>query len=107
MSYFSPNTGMEEKRKLLFKLIDNDKDGFLSQQDLFYFYSNYIFSLNQPGEPQSEEFSCIYSQETLTSIVNKIIEDFDIDKDKKLSYMEYGNAITDFDVREFIDIYLI
>ena len=114
MSYFSPNTNVEEKKKVLFMSMDFDGDGFLSFQDLFTFYSRYIFSLRHPNEQRlsaesgsDEEYSCIYSKEVLTIIVQQIVSVYDTDKDGMLSYKEFNNVSTEWDIREFIDVYFI
>ncbi len=112
MSYFSPNTNVEEKRKILFRSLDFDDDGFLSFNDLFRFYSRCVFSLKHPSEcsvagDTEDAYDCVYSKETLTGMVGQIISAYDADGDQLLSYEEYSAAVTEWDVREFIDVYFV
>ena len=94
--------------------MDPDGDGMLSFNDLFRLYSRYIFCIKHPNEQRlvvdpevEEEYNCIYTQEVLSAIVKQIIDTYDQDGDEVLSYKEYLNAITEWDIREFIDVYFV
>ena len=108
MSYFSPNTNIEEKRQILFKAMDFDADQKLSFNDLVLYYSRVAFANKPVGvAAESEEYTGIYPYEQLTEMVKQIISGYDADEDGMLDYREYCNAITDCDVKEFIDIYFV
>ena len=107
ISYFNPETPIDVKCKLLFQALDADKDGNLSFNDLFLFYSRYVFAIPRLNASNFVEQSCTYPIEDLNQIVKQIFELYDVDKDEMLSYKEYTDAITDWDVKEFIDVNLI
>ena len=113
MSYFNPMGDIKDKRMILFQAMDNDEDNNLSFDDLFYFYSKYAFSITQLNEHtgaadiEEDRYSCLYSVEELRLMVSKILQLHDLDKDGMLSYSEYTIAVTDWDVKEFLDVYLL
>eukprot|EP00826_Nyctotherus_ovalis_P064275 TRINITY_DN9424_c0_g1_i1.p1 TRINITY_DN9424_c0_g1~~TRINITY_DN9424_c0_g1_i1.p1 ORF type:complete len:114 (-),score=20.70 TRINITY_DN9424_c0_g1_i1:124-465(-) len=113
MSYFNPQTPVEAKRRVLFQAIDADRDGYLSFSDLLQFYAKCVFAVpnlnaHALSSSYAEELpSSVYSMEDLSGIVRGILEVHDVDRDGMLSFKEYTDVVTDWDVKEFIDVYLV
>lgn len=80
LSIFSSKGNRAKKLKFAFDLYDIDKDGYISNGELFAVLSMMI------GETS-------ITQEQLQQVVDKTIRDSDSDEDGKLSFMEFSRVL--------------
>ncbi|KAH3899983.1 probable Calcineurin subunit B [Saccharomycodes ludwigii] len=79
LSIFSGKSGKEEKLKFAFKIYDIDKDGYISNGELFIVLKIMV------GDNLDDE--------QLQQLVDRTIMENDIDGDGKLTFDEFKNAI--------------
>ena len=79
MSLFIVREGIESKLKFIFKIYDIDNDGFISNAELFKVLKLMIG--NNLGDTQ------------LQQVVDKTIQQLDLDGDGKISYDEFYAAV--------------
>ena len=84
LSVFSGKSTKDEKLKFAFKVYDIDRDGYISNGELFIVLKMMV------GKNLEDE--------QLQQIVDKTIMEADLDGDGKLSFDEFNKAVSDTDV---------
>ena len=90
LSIFSGRGGKDEKLKFAFKIYDIDKDGFISNGEL------YIVLKIMVGNNLEDE--------QLQQIVDRTIMENDVDGDGKLSFEEFKNAVETTEVAKSLTL---
>mmetsp|Transcript_18592 Transcript_18592/g.32277 ORF Transcript_18592/g.32277 Transcript_18592/m.32277 type:complete len:173 (+) Transcript_18592:213-731(+) len=90
LSVFAENADHEEKLKFAFRFFDVDNDGYLNTSDL-----NEILHLLCGDNLKAEE---------LDEIVQIIIQDADMDKDGKLSFVDFKSSVTLSNMTDMLSI---
>ena len=84
LSAFSSKGSKEEKLKFAFKVYDIDRDGYISNGELFIVLKMMVGSNLKDGQ--------------LQQIVDKTIMEADLDKDGKISFEEFTKMVENTDV---------
>jgi len=84
LSAFSSRGGREEKLRFAFKVYDMDRDGFISNGELFLVLKMMVGSN--------------LKDQQLQQIVDKTIMEADKDGDGKLSFEEFANMVSNTDI---------
>jgi len=84
LSAFSSRGGREEKLRFAFKVYDMDRDGFISNGELFLVLKMMVGNNLKDGQ--------------LQQIVDKTIMEADKDGDGKLSFEEFVNMVSNTDI---------
>ncbi|KAG9219503.1 hypothetical protein CCMSSC00406_0005397 [Pleurotus cornucopiae] len=87
LSAFSSRGGREEKLRFAFKVYDMDRDGFISNGELFLVLKMMV----------GNNLKVIYDQQ-LQQIVDKTIMEADKDGDGKLSFEEFATMVSNTDI---------
>ncbi|KAL6946983.1 Calcineurin subunit B [Hanseniaspora vineae] len=90
LSIFSGKANDEEKHKFAFKIYDIDKDGYISNGELFIVLKIMV------GDNLTDE--------QLQQLVDRTIMENDKDEDGKLSFQEFQNAIETTKVAESLTL---
>ncbi|KAI0685990.1 calcium/calmodulin-dependent protein phosphatase [Cytidiella melzeri] len=84
LSAFSSRGGREEKLRFAFKVYDMDRDGFISNGELFLVLKMMVGNNLKDGQ--------------LQQIVDKTIMEADTDGDGKLSFEEFAQMVSNTDI---------
>ena len=90
ISLFIAREGIERKLKFIFKMYDIDNDGFIKNAELFMVLK--LMVGNNLGDTQ------------LQQIVDKTIQQFDLDGDGKISYDEFCAAVGNLDTYKKMNV---
>jgi serine/threonine-protein phosphatase 2B regulatory subunit len=101
LSAFSSKGNKEEKLMFAFKVYDIDRDGYISNGELFIVLKMMVGSnLKDQQLQQVSNFECSHETLKLTfiQIVDKTIMEADLDKDGKISFEEFTKMVENTDI---------
>ena len=87
---FSEQAPLEDKIKYAFKIYDEDNDGYISRDDLHSIVS--LMTKKQNATSSDQDIDYLTDQE-ITIIADKIIEESDVDHDQRLSTIEFESIV--------------
>src|SRR3954466_13980664 len=90
LSAFSSKGNKEEKLRFAFKVYDIDRDGFISNGELFI-----VLKMMVGMEPKDQQ---------LQQIVDKTIMEADLDKDGKIRFQEFSKMVQNTDVKNTVTL---
>ena len=89
---FSEQAPLEKKIKYAFKIYDEDNDGYIGRDDLHSIVSLMTNKQGQVTTSGGQGIDNLTDQE-ITIIANKIIEESDVDHDQRLSAVEFESVV--------------
>jgi len=87
---FSEQASLEEKMKYAFKIYDEDNDGYIGRDDLHSIVGLMTKKQNTASSDQGIDY---LTDQEITIIADKIIEESDVDHDQRLSPIEFESVI--------------
>ena len=91
---FSEQASLEEKIKYAFKIYDEDDDGYIGRDDLHSIVTLMTKKQNSTsGGDQGSKNDDYLTDQEITIIADKIIEESDVDHDQRLSAIEFGSIV--------------
>jgi len=100
LSAFSSKGNKEEKLRFAFKVYDIDRDGYISNGELFIVLKMMVGSNLKDQQLQQVRFTtaCIVGSANTSQIVDKTIMEADLDRDGKISFEEFTKMVENTDV---------
>jgi len=101
---FSEQASLEEKIKYAFKIYDEDNDGYIGRDDLHSIVS--LMTKKQSDISGTDQSKNEYlTDQEITVITDKIMEESDVDHDQRLSIIEFKSIVSQ--VPHFVSIFQI
>ena len=86
----SPRASKEVKMQTAFRMYDFDDNGYLTNEDLEWLVRTLA---TPPPRKSGEERPCLFAQDEMNDIVERVMRDCDVDGNHRLSYAEFSKVL--------------